>query len=81
METKKQMQQIANYSLKCFMKMFQEGGTYKEVADRNKKYFKIIKYYFAENKVSVSIPMSKNEYSYWRKIKPSLRQESSINEK
>lgn len=63
---------IANYSLKYFIKMFQEGGTYNEVEDKKNKFFKIIKYYFPTSEITISIPMNEQEYIYWRKIKPSL---------
>lgn len=76
----KQAEQIANHCLKYFIKMFQEGGAYKEIADRNKKFFKIIKYYFPKSQITISIPMSEEVYNYWRKIKPSLTQGSKINE-
>ena len=72
MGIKKITQQIANNSLRYFLKMFQEGGSYNEVADRNKKFFKIIKYYFPKSQMSISILMNEEEYIYWRKIKPSM---------
>jgi len=81
MKANKKTQEIANYSLRCFTKMFKEGGSYNETADRNKKFFKIIKYFFPKNQISISIHMNEQEYWYWRKIKPSLKQGEAINEK
>jgi len=72
---------IANYSLKYFIKMFQEGGTYNELEDKQNKFFKIIEYYFPKSGIKITIPMVAQEYNYWRKIKPSLKQGDKINEK
>lgn len=82
MQTKKLMQKLADYSLNCFKQMFEKGGTYKELKDKTKKYFKIIKYNYPKEKITIEIPMSEQEYNYWRKIKPQLRKGESIeNEK
>jgi len=81
MGIKKRTQLIANNSLRYFIKMFQEGGSYNEIADRNKNFFKIIKYDFPKSQMSISIPMNEEEYNYWRKIKPVLKQGDKINEK
>ena len=79
METKKQIVQTANYCLKCFNKMFDNGGNYKELSDKKKKHFKIILFYYPEEKLTITIPLSEQEYNSWRKIKPSMKQGGAIN--
>ena len=78
MDTKKQMQQTVNYILNCFKKMFRDGGNYNEMDD--KKHFKRLKFYYPKDKLTIDIPVSEQEYTLWRKVKPSIRKGEAVNE-
>ena len=80
METKKETAKKKNYInsytknvLYYFNQMFEIGGTYQETASRDKKYFKYIEIKLNNNMI-IKFPVTKEEYTAWREIKPKLQE-------
>ena len=63
METNKQL-------MKCWNRMFKEGGRYKEIKDTNGIY---LVFYFEETKEEKIIKLNLPQYFEWKKIKPKIK--------
>ena len=81
METKKDIAEYCNQILYYFNKMFENGGSYKEISNYKVKNshspFILIEFKYS-NKMIIQFPVTKEEYNYWRSIKPKLKKGDKI---